>query len=79
MSTERNLWQNSTAFEPLSGWYDLIPRKKPTAGNDDGFECKYSRGNKTAIELFLAGIACWEAGLRRMDDWRMDDGKPKPD
>jgi hypothetical protein len=28
-----------------------------------------------AIELFLAGIRGWEAGLRR----RMDDGKSKQD
>jgi hypothetical protein len=35
----------------------------------------HSRGDKTAIELFLAGIRGWEAGLRR----RMDDGKSKLD
>jgi len=29
------------------------------------------RGDKTAIELFIAGLRGWEAGLRR----RMDDGK----
>jgi hypothetical protein len=33
-----------------------------------------SRGDKTAIELFIAGIQGWEAGLRR----RMDDGNAKP-
>jgi len=33
-----------------------------------------SRGDKTAIELFLAGIRGWEAGLW----WRMDDGKREP-
>ncbi len=34
-----------------------------------------SRGDKTAIELFIAGIQGWEAGLRR----RMDNGKSKQD
>jgi hypothetical protein len=33
-----------------------------------------SRGDTTAIELFLGGVAGWEAGLRR----RMDDAKPTP-
>jgi hypothetical protein len=33
-----------------------------------------SRGDKTAIELFLGGVAGWEAGLRR----RRDDAKPTP-
>ncbi len=46
--------------------------KKPTAGNDDGLVLKNSRGNKTPLELFLAGVRGWEAGLRR----RMEDGKP---
>ncbi len=27
-----------------------------------------ARGDKTAIELFLAGIAGWETGLRRQFD-----------
>ncbi len=31
-----------------------------------------SRGNKTPLELFLAGVRGWSTGLRR----RMDDGKP---
>lgn len=30
-----------------------------------------SRGDKTAIELFMAGIRGWEAGLRR----RLNDGR----
>jgi hypothetical protein len=34
-----------------------------------------SRGDKTAIELFIAGVRGWEAGLRR----QMDDGKSKRD
>ena len=36
---------------------------------------KGGRGDKTAIELFLAGLGGWDAGLRR----RLDDGKSKPD
>ena len=32
--------------------------------------CKQSRGDKTAIELFLREIRGWEASLRR----RFDDG-----
>ena len=41
--------------------------------------CLELRGNKTAIELFIAGVQGWEVGLRRrMEDggWRMEDGKP---
>ena len=34
-----------------------------------------TRGEKTAIELFIAGIRGWEAGLRR----RLDNGKSKQD
>jgi hypothetical protein len=37
----------------------------------EGLLSKKSRGDKTAIELFVAGVGGWEAGLRR----RMDDGK----
>ncbi len=29
---------------------------------------KKPRGDKTAIELFLAGVRGWEASLRRLDD-----------
>jgi hypothetical protein len=32
------------------------------------FFCKECRGDKTAIELFIAGIRGWEAGLRRRLD-----------
>jgi hypothetical protein len=34
-----------------------------------------TRDNKTAIELFVAGVRGWEAGLRR----QMDYGKPLPE
>ena len=35
---------------------------------------KNSRDNKTAIELFLAELGVWEAGLRR----QFDEGKHNP-
>jgi len=42
---------------------------------DDSLLCRLvSRGDRTAIELFLAGLQCWEAGLRRS----IDDGKATP-
>jgi hypothetical protein len=31
----------------------------------EGLLSKNSRGDKTAIELFVAGVRGWEAGLRR--------------
>jgi hypothetical protein len=33
------------------------------------------RGDRTSIELFIAGVQGWEAGLRR----QMDDGKSPQD
>jgi hypothetical protein len=36
---------------------------------------KRHRGDKTAIELFLAGVRGWEGHVRR----QLDDGKPKAD
>jgi hypothetical protein len=33
-----------------------------------------SRGDKTPLELFTAGVRGWDAGIRR----RLDDGKEKP-
>ena len=38
----------------------------------EGLVSEKSRGDKTRLELFLGGIAGWEAGLRR----RLDGGKP---
>jgi hypothetical protein len=45
------------------------------AGNALSNGTRSNRGDKTAIELFIAGVRGWEAGLRR----RMDDGKPFPE
>ena len=53
----------------------LIPTmRKPFDVLAEGLISQQSRGNKMAIELFLAGVRGWEAGLRR----RMDDGKREP-
>jgi hypothetical protein len=51
-----------------------ISRKKPTARNDDGPPEKSNRGDKTAIELFVAGVGVWEASLQRLAA-RLADGK----
>jgi len=39
--------------------------RKPFDVLAEGLISKNSRGDKTAIELFIAGIHGWEAGLRR--------------
>jgi len=49
--------------------------RKPFDVLAEGLLSKESRDNKTAIELFLAGVRGWEAGLWR----RMNDGKPYSD
>lgn len=52
----------------------LVPTmRKPFDVLAEGLISKNSRGDKTAIELFLAGIRGWEAELRR----RLDDGKSR--
>jgi hypothetical protein len=45
--------------------------KSPSTFSSKGFFLKDSRGDKTGIELFIAGVRGWEAGLRR----RLDDGE----
>jgi hypothetical protein len=63
---EKNLWQRTATFGPLwNGQHGLIPRKKPTANNDDGLMSKNSRGDWTAIELFVAGVRGWGSWPRR--------------
>ena len=44
--------------------------RKPFDVLAEGLLSTNSRDNKTPLELFLAGIASWDTGLRR----RMDDG-----
>jgi hypothetical protein len=39
--------------------------RKPFDVLAEGLLLKNSRGDKTAIELFVAGVRGWEAGLRR--------------
>jgi hypothetical protein len=39
--------------------------RKPFDVLAEGLVSKNSRGDKTAIELFLAGIQSWKVGLRR--------------
>jgi len=43
--------------------------------NMNAMPLQRSREDRTAIELFLAGVQGWEWGLRR----QFDGGKPKPD
>jgi hypothetical protein len=49
--------------------------KKPFDVLAEGLISKNSRGDKTAIELFVAGIRSWEAGVRN----QLIDGKPVSD
>jgi hypothetical protein len=62
---EKNLWQHTATFEPLwNGQHGLIPRKKPTAKNDDGLMSKNSRGDWTRLELFVEGVRLfWDPRL----------------
>jgi hypothetical protein len=48
--------------------------RKPFDILAEGLISEKNRGERTAIELFLAGIRGWEAGMKR----RMDDDKSKP-
>jgi hypothetical protein len=52
---------NANAFCSIAKYFDLLA---------EGLVRKDSRGEKTAIELFIDGIQGWEAGLRRC----IDDG-----
>jgi hypothetical protein len=47
-----------------------LPKSRAVARPSCGGLCE-CRGDKTAMELFIAGVRGWEAGLRR---W-LDDGK----
>jgi hypothetical protein len=39
--------------------------RRPFNALAEGLVSENSRGDKTAIELFIAGIRSWEAGLRQ--------------
>ena len=41
-------------------------REKPTAAKDDELHIIPNRGDKTAIELFLAGVPSWEPYVERL-------------
>jgi hypothetical protein len=49
--------------------------RKPFDVLAEGLISKNSRGDRTPIELFLAGLGGWDAIMRR----RMDDGKSNQD
>jgi hypothetical protein len=49
--------------------------RKPFDVLAEGLVSEKSRGDKTAIELFLSGVRGWEGHVRR----QLDDGKPKAD
>ena len=54
----------------------LVPTiRKPFDVLAEGLLVSSSRDNKTPLELFLAGVRGWEAGLRR----RADEGRQEPD
>jgi hypothetical protein len=46
--------------------------KRMTRGQSFPYAMPFSRGDKTPLELFIAGIASWDTGLRR----RLEEGKP---
>jgi hypothetical protein len=46
--------------------------RKPFDVLAEGLVSENSRGDRTPLELFIAGVQGWEAGLRR----QMDDGTP---
>ena len=56
----------------LDGVTHCPEMRKPFDVLAEGLLSEKSRGDKTPLELFIAGIRDWETGLRR----RMDDGKP---
>jgi len=49
--------------------------RKPFDVLAEGLVANNGRGDKTAIERFMAGVQGWEAGIRR---W-LEDGKSKQD
>ncbi len=49
----------------LNGVFVLKPNKNIELALMQGLVMKKSRGDKTAIELFLSEIRSWDAGLRR--------------
>jgi hypothetical protein len=63
---EKNIWQSTAKFEKLwDGQNGLIHRIEPSAKYEDGLRFEKSRGDWTPLELFIARVRSWEAGLRR--------------
>jgi len=60
---DKTLWQYGTQFEYLRD--SMIPSKKLTVENDGELSQKACRGERTAIELFIAGVRGWESNLWR--------------
>jgi hypothetical protein len=70
--TEKRLSKIAAQFEPtLHGATLVSEMRKPFDVLAEGLVSKNSRGDKTPLELFLAGIRGWEAGHR---SW-LDDGR----
>ncbi len=69
--------KESSAIVELDGRVSnlAVATSKPFDVLAEGLLSEKSRGDKTPLELFLAGVRGWDTGLRR----RLDDGKPKPD
>jgi hypothetical protein len=51
-----------------------LEMRKPFDLLAEGLLSEKSRGDKTPLELFIAGVQGWEAGLRR----RFDNSKSNP-
>ena len=65
---EKNIWQSTPTFELLGiGQNGLIPTKQPTAKTDGGLMPENSRGDRTAIELFLGGLVVWELAMQAVE------------
>ena len=58
-----------------SGHRPYAVRASQCDHNMSPMRLQLNRDDRTAIELFIAGVQGWEAGLRR----RLDGGKAKPE
>jgi hypothetical protein len=67
---------NMNTSEDSRTVFDLSPQRQAGTKEKAGCPSKTTglpnRGNKTAIELFVAGTKGWESGLQR----RLNDAKP---
>jgi hypothetical protein len=72
MPTRREVLESVSLNRTLSDASLSTTKRKPFDVLAERPSVQLSRGDTTIIELFMAGIKGWEAGLRR----RTDDGKP---